>query len=87
MEGVHYWFASESWELRTEGPNGFERSYGLASSSGEHQPEVIGKLILKLLPPPGHRPQASCRVDRKRRNYLHLKNLPQSRAQRTQTIY
>jgi len=43
----------ETWELRIEGPNGFERSYSLASSSGEHEPEVIGKLILRLLPPPG----------------------------------
>jgi hypothetical protein len=44
---------SENWDMRVEGPNGFERSYSLASSSGEHEPEVIGKLVLKLLPPPG----------------------------------
>ena len=29
----------ENWDLRIEGPNGFERSYVLASSSGEHEPE------------------------------------------------
>jgi hypothetical protein len=44
---------SENWDMRVEGPNGFERSYSLASSSGEHEPEVIAKLVLKLLPTPG----------------------------------
>ena len=43
--------ASETWELRIGGPNGFERSYSLASSSGEHEPQAIGNLVLKLLPP------------------------------------
>ena len=42
---------SENWEMRIEGPNGFERSYTLASSSGEHEPEAIGRLVIKLLPP------------------------------------
>ena len=41
--------ASENWEVRMEGPNGFERSYSLAASAGEHQPEVIRRLILQLL--------------------------------------
>jgi hypothetical protein len=44
---------SENWELRMEGPNGFERSYILGRSSGEHEPEAIGKLVVKLLLPPG----------------------------------
>jgi len=43
--------ASENWEMRVEGPNGFERSYALAGSSGEHEPEVIRRLILQLVPP------------------------------------
>jgi hypothetical protein len=43
--------ASGNWEMRIEGPNGFERSYSLASSSGEHEPEAIGNLVLKLVPP------------------------------------
>lgn len=43
--------ASENWEMRIEGPNGFERSYSLASSSGEHEPGAIGNLVLKLVPP------------------------------------
>lgn len=42
--------AAENWEMRVEGPNGFERCYSLASSSGEHEPEAIGKLVLKLAP-------------------------------------
>ena len=43
--------ASENWQMRVEGPNGFERSYTLAGSAGEHQPEAIRRLILQLLPP------------------------------------
>jgi len=43
--------ATENWEMRVEGPNGFERSYSLASSFGEHEPEAIGELVLKLVSP------------------------------------
>jgi len=42
--------ASANWELRVEGPNGFERSYTLAGAAGEHEPEVIRQLIRKLVP-------------------------------------
>jgi hypothetical protein len=42
--------ASENWEMRVEGPNGFERSYTLAEAAGEHEPEAIRKLILQLVP-------------------------------------
>jgi len=31
--------ASEDWHLRVEGPNSFERSYTLAGSAVEHEPE------------------------------------------------
>jgi|ERR1700751_4052782 len=41
--------ASENWEMRMEGPNGFERSYSLAASAGEHHPEVIRRLILQIV--------------------------------------
>ncbi len=41
--------ATENWEMRVEGPNGFERSYTLASVAGEHEPETIRALILKLV--------------------------------------
>ena len=42
--------AQEDWEMKVEGPNGFERSYTLAGSAGEHQPGAIGNLLLRLLP-------------------------------------
>ena len=41
MEGVHDRIrARETWELQVEEPSGFDRPYSLASSSGEHEPEV-----------------------------------------------
>jgi hypothetical protein len=43
--------AAENWELRVEGPNGFERSYVLSADAGEHEPAAIRTLVLKLLPP------------------------------------
>ena len=42
--------ASENWEMRVGGPNGFERTYTLAGSAGEHEPEGIRRLILQLIP-------------------------------------
>ena len=42
--------ASENWEMRVEGPSGFERSYTLAGVAGEHEPEAIRRLILQLVP-------------------------------------
>jgi len=42
--------ANDNWEMKVEGPNGFERSYTLAGSAGEHRPMVIGNVLLKLLP-------------------------------------
>lgn len=42
--------ASQNWEIRVEGPNGFERSDTLAGSAGEHEPEAIRRLILQLIP-------------------------------------
>jgi hypothetical protein len=43
--------ASENWEMQVDGPNGFERSYSLSGAVGEHHPETICKLILKLVLP------------------------------------
>ena len=40
---------AENWEMRVEGPNGFERSYTLIGAAGEHQPEAIRRLILQLV--------------------------------------
>jgi hypothetical protein len=42
---------TENWDMRMEGPHGFERSYSLGGSAGKHQPEAIRRLIAQLLPP------------------------------------
>ncbi len=42
--------ANDSWEMKVEGPQGFERSYTLVGEAGEHQPEVIRNVLIKLLP-------------------------------------
>jgi hypothetical protein len=42
--------ASENWEMRVQGPNGFERTYTLAGAAGEHEPEAIRRLIIQLAP-------------------------------------
>jgi hypothetical protein len=41
---------NDGWEMKVLGPNGFERSYTLAGSAGEHQPVVIGNVLMRLLP-------------------------------------
>jgi len=41
---------NDGWEMKVEGPNGFERSYTLVGSAGEHQPLVIANVLLRLLP-------------------------------------
>ncbi|HKN17415.1 MAG TPA: hypothetical protein VJX47_10750 [Candidatus Sulfotelmatobacter sp.] len=41
--------ASDDWEMKVEGPRGFERMYTLAGSADQHQPEVIRPVLLKLL--------------------------------------
>jgi hypothetical protein len=41
--------ATENWDMRVEGPNGFERSYTLSSAAGQHGPEAIHKMILQLV--------------------------------------
>lgn len=42
--------ANDDWEMKVEGPAGFERSYILVGGAGEHEPAAIGSLVLKLLP-------------------------------------
>ena len=42
--------ASERWEMKIQEPNGFERSYTLEGSIGEHRPEVIRVLLARILP-------------------------------------
>jgi hypothetical protein len=41
---------NDDWEMKILGPNGFERSYTLVGSAGEHQPSVITNVLLRLLP-------------------------------------
>jgi hypothetical protein len=43
--------AAETWDLRVEGPHGFERSYTLSGVAGEYEPAAIRTLVLKLVPP------------------------------------
>lgn len=42
--------AAENWDLNIEGPNAFERTYVLAASAGEHEPQAIRKILLRLAP-------------------------------------
>lgn len=42
--------ASESCELKVEGPNGFERSLNWTRIAGEDEADTIYELILQLLP-------------------------------------
>ena len=48
--------ASENWEMRVEGPNGFERTYTFSGAVGEHTPEAIRRLIFQLAPTGFSRP-------------------------------
>ena len=40
---------SENWEMKVEGPSGFERSYTLAGAAGHHDPDAICRLVLQLV--------------------------------------
>lgn len=42
--------ANDRKELKIVGPNGFERSYTLEGTAGEHRPEVIQVILGKMLP-------------------------------------
>lgn len=42
--------ANDRWEMRITGPSAFERSYTLEGSFGEHEPQVIGKLVARMVP-------------------------------------
>ena len=42
--------ANDRWEMKIVGPNGFERSYTLEGSAGEHEPQVIAKLVARMVP-------------------------------------
>lgn len=42
--------ADDRWEMKITGPNGFERSYTLEGSAGEHRAQVILAILGKMLP-------------------------------------
>lgn len=41
---------NDHWELRIVGPREFERSYTMVGANGDHEPDAIRRLVLKLLP-------------------------------------
>jgi hypothetical protein len=41
---------TDNWEMKVEGPKGFERLYTLTGNSGKHDPHVIGSVLAKLVP-------------------------------------
>jgi hypothetical protein len=41
--------ANDRWEMKIAGPNGFERSYALDGSAGQHEPQVIGNLVARMV--------------------------------------
>ena len=41
---------NDNWEMKIDGPKGFQRIYTLAGAAGEHQPDSIRRLLLQLLP-------------------------------------
>jgi hypothetical protein len=42
--------ASDRWELKILGPNGFERTYMLEGTAGETEPLAIGRIVAKMVP-------------------------------------
>ncbi len=42
--------ANDRWDMKIIGPNGFERSYPLEGSAGQHDPHVIGQLLARIVP-------------------------------------
>jgi len=42
--------ANDRWEMKIFGPKAFERSYTLEGSAGEHEPQIIGKLVSRMVP-------------------------------------
>jgi hypothetical protein len=41
---------SDRWDMRIFGPNGFERSYILEGTAGEHEPHVIAAIVSRMVP-------------------------------------
>src|SRR5215510_13847104 len=41
---------SDQWEMKIFGPNGFERSYTLEGTAGQHDPHVIAAIASRMVP-------------------------------------
>jgi hypothetical protein len=41
--------ANDRWEMKIAGPNGFERSYTLEGSCGQHEPQAIRGIVGKMV--------------------------------------
>ena len=45
--------ANDCWEMRITGPNGFERSYTLEGTLGQHEASTVASIIAQMLPSRG----------------------------------
>jgi hypothetical protein len=45
--------ANDRWEMKITGPNAFERSYTLEGTAGQHEPQVIGGIVARMVSVPG----------------------------------
>ena len=41
---------NDRWEMGIMGPSGFERSYTLEGTAGQHEPRVIAAIVSKMVP-------------------------------------
>lgn len=41
--------ANDRWEMKITGPNGFERSYTLEGTAGEHEPHAIAAVVARMV--------------------------------------
>jgi hypothetical protein len=40
--------ANDRWEMKMTGPNAFERSYTLEGTAGQHEPQVIRRIVARM---------------------------------------
>ncbi len=41
--------ANDRWEMKITGPYGFERSYTLEGTAGEHEPHAIAAVVARMV--------------------------------------
>ncbi len=46
--------ANDRWEMSMAGPSAFERTYTLEGSLGEHEPQIIGRIVARMVSAKGH---------------------------------